>query len=76
MGKWSFLREFIKKLDDELIKHNINRAKPPRPNPQTDTSKPGIPTSLKKIQNWHDHLHLRMQKNKLVLSKFLLSQFI
>ena len=48
MGWGSFLSGFIKFLDDGLIKHNINKANPPKPNLQTETSTPEIPESLTK----------------------------
>ena len=48
MGWGSFLSGIIKFLDDGLIKHNINKAKPPKPNLQTETSTPEIPESLTK----------------------------
>ena len=48
MGQGSFLSGVIKFLDDGLIKHNINKANPPKPNLQTETSTPEIPESLTK----------------------------
>ena len=48
MGQGSFLSGIIKFLDEGLIKHNINKAKPPKPNLQTDTYTPEMLESLTK----------------------------
>ena len=48
MGQRSFLSDVIKFLDNWLIKHNINKAIPPKRNLQTDTSTAEIPNSLTK----------------------------
>ena len=47
-GVGIFFKDVIKFLDVALIKHNVNKAKLPKPNLQTDTSTPEISESLTK----------------------------